>query len=67
MTTLSCAPQDFRAKMRAHIAPLAEVDVVLLEKGIFNAGTWAMKRDLFFEIGQYDEQIKYGENTTSSL
>jgi glycosyltransferase involved in cell wall biosynthesis len=33
------------------------------EKGIFNAGTWAMKRDLFFEIGQYDEQIKYGENT----
>jgi DNA-directed RNA polymerase subunit M/transcription elongation factor TFIIS len=37
MTTLSCAPQDFRAKMRAHIAPLAEVDVVLLEKGIYNA------------------------------
>lgn len=33
------------------------------EKGIFNAGTWAMKRDLFFNIGQYDEQIKYGENT----
>ena len=33
------------------------------EKGIFNAGTWAMKRDLFFEIGLYDEQIKYGENT----
>ena len=33
------------------------------EKGIFNAGTWAMKCDLFFEIGQYDEQIKYGENT----
>jgi len=33
------------------------------EKGIFNAGTWAMKRDLFFNIGQYDEQMKYGENT----
>jgi len=33
------------------------------EKGIFNAGTWAMKRELFFEIGLYDEQIKYGENT----
>lgn len=33
------------------------------EKGIFNVGTWAMKRDLFFKIGQYDEQIKYGENT----
>ncbi|MCX6293937.1 MAG: glycosyltransferase family A protein [Sphingobacteriales bacterium] len=32
-------------------------------KGIFNAGTWAMKREFFFEIGQYDEQIKYGENT----
>ena len=32
-------------------------------KGIFNAGTWAMKSELFFEIGQYDEQIKYGENT----
>jgi glycosyltransferase involved in cell wall biosynthesis len=33
------------------------------EKGIFNVGTWAIKRDLFFTIGQYDEQIKYGENT----
>jgi GT2 family glycosyltransferase len=33
------------------------------KKGIFNAGSWAMKRDLFFEIGQYDELIKYGENT----
>ena len=32
-------------------------------KGINTAGSWAIKKEVFFETGMYDEEIKFGENT----
>lgn len=32
-------------------------------KGITTAGSWAIKKEVFFEAGMYDEKIKFGENT----
>lgn len=31
------------------------------------AGSWVLKKELFFEVGQYDEQIKFGENSELRL
>ncbi len=31
------------------------------------AGSWALKKELFFEVGQYDERIKFGENSELRL
>lgn len=33
------------------------------EKGIALAGSWTMKSSIFHELGGYDENIRYGENT----
>jgi glycosyltransferase involved in cell wall biosynthesis len=30
-------------------------------------GSWALKKELFFEVGQYDERIKFGENSELRL
>jgi DNA-directed RNA polymerase subunit M/transcription elongation factor TFIIS len=36
MTSLSCPPNEFRASIRRHLAKVVDVDVVKLEKGVFN-------------------------------
>ena len=33
----------------------------------FSAGTFIIKRSFFYEVGQYDENLKYGENTELSF
>jgi glycosyltransferase involved in cell wall biosynthesis len=35
--------------------------------GIFIPGAFVIKRELFFEIGAYDESLRYGENTELSF
>lgn len=34
-----------------------------LEKGVYIPGAFCLSRDLFTQVGGYDEKIKYGENT----
>lgn len=31
-------------------------------KGVFTAGAWAVQKDVFFQAGMFDENIRFGEN-----
>jgi GT2 family glycosyltransferase len=35
----------------------------ILLKSIFIPGAWMIRKELFFEVGGYDERLKYAENT----
>jgi len=60
---LFCSVQFVNQNGKITIIDCVQPSAKNKSKGIFYAGSWAMKSIVFFEIGMYDENMKYSENT----
>lgn len=64
---LFCSVQFVNQKGKITIIDCMQPSPKNNSKGIYYAGSWAMKTTVFFEIGMYDEKMKYSENTDIRL